>query len=477
MTKEIRLNAFDMNCVGHLSAGLWTHPRDRSCTYKDLDYWIELAKLLERGKFDGIFLADVLGVYDVYRGNANAALRQCAQVPVNDPVLVIPAMATVTEHLGFGVTCTLSFEPPYQFARRMSTLDHLTKGRAGWNIVTGYLDSAARGAGLDAQTAHDLRYDIADEYMEVVYKLWEGSWEDDAVVRDRENGIFAKPEKVHKIHHEGKYYRVDAIHLCEPSPQRTPVLYQAGASARGREFAGTHAECVFLGGSKRIVAANVADIRRRAALHGRDPAEILMFCGITVIVAPSEAQAQAKFEEYRRYISPEGALALLSGWTGIDFSRYELDDPLSYVKNDAVNSIVEALTRNANRKWTVRELVEYGGLGGPAPTIIGSPTQVADELQSWVDETDVDGFNLAYIVTPESFSDFVELVVPELQRRGVYKLEYRAGSLREKLYGSGRARLPDNHPAASYRLPHVTARVKSDLQPSPSISQAELRLR
>jgi alkanesulfonate monooxygenase SsuD/methylene tetrahydromethanopterin reductase-like flavin-dependent oxidoreductase (luciferase family) len=221
------------------------------------------------------------------------------------------------------------------------------------------------------------------------------------------------------------------------------------------------------------VAANVADIRRRAALHGRDPAEILMFCGISVIVAPSEAQAQAKFEEYRRYISPEGALALLSGWTGIDFSRYKLDDPLSYVKNDAVNSIVEALTRNANRKWTVRELVEYGGLGGPAPTIIGSPSQVADELQSWVAETDVDGFNLAYIVTAESFSDFVELVVPELQRRGVYKLEYRAGSLREKLYGSGRARLPDNHPAASYRVP----RVNPDLQPPSSISQAELRLR
>jgi FMN-dependent oxidoreductase (nitrilotriacetate monooxygenase family) len=223
MTKEIRLNAFDMNCVGHLSAGLWTHPRDRAYTYKDLSYWIELAKLLERGRFDGIFLADVLGVYDVYSGNADAALRQCAQVPVNDPVLVIPAMATVTEHLGFGVTCTLSFEPPYQFARRMSTLDHLTRGRAGWNIVTGYLDSAARGTGLDAQAAHDLRYDIADEYMEVVYKLWEGSWEDDAVVRDRENGIFAKPEKVHRVHHEGKYYRIDAIHLCEPSPQRTPV--------------------------------------------------------------------------------------------------------------------------------------------------------------------------------------------------------------------------------------------------------------
>jgi FMN-dependent oxidoreductase (nitrilotriacetate monooxygenase family) len=466
MTKEIRLNAFDMNCIGHLSAGLWTHPRDRAYTYKDLSYWIELAKLLERGRFDGIFLADVLGVYDVYGGNADAALRQCAQVPVNDPVLVIPAMATVTEHLGFGVTCTLSFEPPYQFARRMSTLDHLTSGRIGWNIVTGYLDSAARGTGLDAQTSHDLRYDIADEYMQVVYKLWEGSWEDDAVVGDRENGIFANPAKVHRVHHDGKYYRLDAIHLCEPSPQRTPVLYQAGASTRGREFAAKHAECVFLTGSKQIVASSVADIRRRAALQGRNPTEILMFAGISVIVGPSEAEARARLEEYRRYIKPEGVLALLSGWTGIDFSQYALDDPLGYVKNDAVNSIVEALTHKAKRKWTVRELVEYGALGGPAPTIVGSPTQAADELQSWIDETGIDGFNLAYIVTPESFSDFVDLVVPELQRRGVYKREYRGGTLREKLSGSGRSRLPENHPVASYRYHREAARVDSDFRDS-----------
>jgi FMN-dependent oxidoreductase (nitrilotriacetate monooxygenase family) len=405
---------------------------------------------LNAGSSTRFFLADVLGVYDVYAGNADAALRQCAQVPVNDPVLVIPAMATVTEHLGFGVTCTLSFEPPYQFARRMSTLDHLTRGRAGWNIVTGYLDSAARGTGLDAQTAHDLRYDIADEYMQVVYKLWEGSWEDDAVVRDRKKGIFAHPEKVHKIHHQGQHYRVHAIHLCEPSPQRTPLLYQAGASARGREFAGQHAECVFLGGSKRIVASRVADIRRHAARSGRNPAEVLMFAGMTVVVGRTEREAQAKFDEYRRYVNPEGAFALLSGWSGIDFSRYALDDPLSYVKNDAVNSVVEAFTLG-DRTWTVRELVEYGGLGGPIPKIIGSPVQVADQLEEWVEETDIDGFNLSYIVTPESFVDFVELVVPELQRRSVYKLDYSPGTLREKLYGRGRARLPKNHPAAAYR--------------------------
>src|SRR6202045_2401763 len=256
MTKESRLNAFDMNCVVHQSAGLWTHPRDHAVDYTSLEYWTELAQILERGCFDGLFIADVLGVYDVYGGNVDTAISQGIQVPLNDPVLVIPPMAQVTKHLGFGVTCTLSFEPPYPFARRMSTLDHLTRGRIGWNIVTGYLNSAAKGVGMNAQNAHDLRYRIADEYMEVMYKLWEGSWEGGAVVRDKKSGIFANPEKVHSVHHEGKYYRVDAIHLCEPSPQRTPVLYQAGASTRGRAFAAAHAECVFINGpTPQVVAA------------------------------------------------------------------------------------------------------------------------------------------------------------------------------------------------------------------------------
>ena len=195
MKKEIRLNAFAMNCVAHQSPGLWTHPRDRTADYNRLPYWIDLAKTLERGRFDGLFLADVLGVYDVFGDSPDAALRTAAQTPVNDPLLLIPAMAAVTEHLGFGVTSNLSYEPPYTFARRMSTLDHLTEGRVGWNVVTGYLDSAAKGAGKDKQTGHDDRYDIADEYMEVVYKLWEGSWEDDAALRDRARGIFADPDE------------------------------------------------------------------------------------------------------------------------------------------------------------------------------------------------------------------------------------------------------------------------------------------
>src|SRR5437763_671349 len=270
MPKQIRVNAFDMNCVAHQSPGLWAHPRDRADRYNTLDYWVELAGILERGKFDALFLADVLGVYDVYRGSSDAAIANAVQVPVNDPLLLIPAMAYATRDLGFGVTCAVSYEHPYTLARRFSTLDHLTSGRIGWNIVTGYLNSAAKGMGLARQPEHDTRYEIAEEYMEVVYKLWEGSWEDGAVLRDQARRIFARPDKVHRNRHDGTYFPIEAIHLCEPSPQRTPLLYQAGASSRGRQFAATHAECVFVNGpSKQVIKPIVADIRRQAEAAGR----------------------------------------------------------------------------------------------------------------------------------------------------------------------------------------------------------------
>ena len=452
--KEIRLNAFEMNCVGHQSPGLWAHPRDRSASYSDLTYWTGLAQTLERGKFDGIFLADVLGIYDVYGGSPDAALRHAVQVPVNDPVLLIPAMAAVTEHLGFGVTCTLSYEPPYPLARRMSTLDHLTKGRVGWNIVTGYLDSAAAGMGLGVQASHDQRYEIADEYMEIAYQLWEGSWEEGAAPRDRARRIYADPAKIHRIRHHGQFYRVDAIHLCEPSPQRTPVLYQAGASTRGRAFAATHAECVFINGpSPQVVAAQVADLRRRATANGRDPADLLIFTLATVITGRSEAEAREKHAEYRRYADPEAALALFSGWTGVDFSRFAPDDELRYIETEAMRSALQSFTSaDPDRVWTVRELAEHVAIGGRGPLFVGSPEQVADTLSAWVEATDIDGFNLAYAVTPESFEDFVALVIPELQRRGIYKRDYRPGTLREKLFGPGRARLAPPHPAARYRV-------------------------
>ena len=451
--KEIRLNAFEMNCVGHQSPGLWAHPRDRSTSYTDLDYWTGLAKTLERGRFDGIFLADVLGIYDVYAGSPDAALRHAVQVPVGDPLLLVPAMAGVTEHLGFGVTCTLSYEPPYTLARRLSTLDHLTKGRAGWNIVTGYLDSAAAGMGLGAQARHEERYEIADEYMEVMYKLWEGSWGEGAVLRDRAGRRFADPARIRRVRHGGRYYQLDAIHLCEPSPQRTPVLYQAGASTRGRAFAAAHAECVFINGpSPQVVGALVADLRRRAGEGGRDPADLLIFTLCTVITGRSDREAHAKHAEYRTYADVEASLALFSGWTGVDFSGYRPEDELRHIETEASRSSLRSFTTDdPSRVWTVRELAEHVAIGGRGPLFVGGPATIADTLIDWVERTDIDGFNLAYAVTPESFEDFVEFVVPELQRRGAFKREYTPGTLREKLFARG-PRLAPPHRAAHYRM-------------------------
>ncbi len=452
MTREIRLNAFDMNCVGHIQHGMWAHPRDRSMHYTDLDHWVSLARTLERGLFDGLFLADILGVYDVFQGQPDASIRNAVQFPVNDPLLLIPVMAYATEHLGFGVTCNLTYEPPYTFARRMSTLDHLTKGRIGWNVVTGYLDSAARGMGLVEQPEHDSRYDVAEEYMQVVYQLWEGSWEDRAVLRDRTSRQFADPARVHRVKHEGAHYKVDAIHLSEPSPQRTPVLYQAGASVRGREFAAAHAECIFVNGQFRHnVRDIVADIRARTKAFGRDPHDIKMFVGATVVVAPTDAEAQDKLAEYREYASSEGALAHYSSSVGVDFSRYGPDEPIRFVNTNALRSNLEAITVRSGTEWTLRKLMQMMVLGSRQAPIVGSPSRVADELLAWVSEADVDGFNLSRTVIPECVEDFVALVVPELQTRGVMKRAYAPGTLREKLFG-GAARLPASHPAARCRL-------------------------
>jgi len=445
MPQQIRLNAFDMACVGHIQHGMWTHPRDTSANYTSLSHWLDLARLLERGLFDGLFLADVLGVYDVLDGNADAALRGAAQVPLLDPAMIVPAMAAVTSQLGFGITANLSYEAPYLLARRMSTLDHLTQGRIGWNIVTGYLDSAARAMGLDRQMQHDDRYDMAEEYMEVVYRLWEESWADGAVLRDAGGGRFTDPARVRRIRHEGRQYRLDAYHLCEPSPQRTPVLYQAGASARGQRFAARHAECVFMnGGPPADVAKQVAPLR---ALAG--PRELRVFVGATLVMGRTEAEARDKLEEYRRHSSVEGALAHAAASLGIDFGRYAMDEPIEAGPGNAIQSNVAALQRAAGPAFTKRGLIDQLILGSRQKPMVGSVEQIADRLVAYAAESGADGFNLSRTVFPECLVEVVEQLVPALQERGAYKREYTPGTYREKLFGHARLAAP--HPAAGFR--------------------------
>ena len=444
--KEMLLFAFDMNCVAHQSQGLWRHPRDRSSDYVNMSYWLDLARTLERGFFDGVFLADVSGLYDVYDGSPAAAIRAATQVPTNDPFTLVPLMASVTEQLTFGVTGNLSLESPYLFARRVSSLDHITNGRFGWNIVTGYLDSAHKATGEETKEEHDVRYDIADEYMEVVYRLWEESWENDAVRRDASAGTFADPSKVHEIIHEGRYFNLRGTHLCEPSPQRTPLLFQAGTSSKGRAFAGKHAECVFIvGHSPEGQSKVVKQLREQAVLNDRHPDDVKVIGGLSVIVGNSDAEAKEKFEDYKQYGSHEGALALLSGWSGMDLSLVDDQKRIKEDEGDAIRGIYRHAGMRSMDDWVDRTTV-----GGAMEIIMGAPVSVVDQMQDWLDVSGLDGFNLAYTVMPECVDDFVDLVVPELQDRGLLKTSYRPGTFREKLYGRGDY-LVSPHPGSKYR--------------------------
>ena len=450
MTHKILLNAFDMNCVGHIQHGLWTHPRDRSVDYNTLPYWTGLARTLERGLFDGLFIADIVGVYDVYQHGVDITAREAIQLPVNDPMLLVSAMAAVTQHLGFGVTVNLTYEAPYLLARRFSTLDHLTGGRVGWNIVTGYLESAARAMGLDKQLPHDERYDRADEYLGVLYKLWEGSWEDGAVRRDKAARAFADPARIHPVVHHGKYFDVEGIHLSEPSPQRTPVLFQAGSSGRGQRFAARHAECVFIAATSQGEAKRSVDSLREALVQaGRRPDDVKVFLAASVVVAPTAAEARDLHADYRDYASREAGLAHFAAGTGVDFGSHELDDPIDFAPGNAIQSHARAAQEGG---WTRRRMLEMFELGSRYPALVGDASQVADQMQSWVAETGVDGFNLTRTVVPECHEAFVDLAVPELQHRGAYKTAYAEGTLRHKLHGEGDG-LPQRHAASAFRRP------------------------
>lgn len=454
MGKQIHVNGFEMATPGHINHGLWRVPGNRRTQYKDLDYWTDLARVLERGLFDAVFLADVVGTYTTYGGSRRAALRAGMQVPNIDPSLVVSAMASVTEHLGFAVTSTTTYEPPFGHARRLSTLDHLTRGRLAWNIVTGYLPDAALNFGLSEQIKHDDRYAIAEEYLEVVYRLLEGSWEDDAVVLDADDLVYTDPEKVHEIGFAGEYFSVRGPHLAEPSPQRTPVLYQAGTSSRGKAFAARHAEAVFLLPRDDAQGREeIADLRRLAVEAGRGPDDVKAFVGAEVVVAPTRAEVEDKLAVLQEFRDLEGHLVLFSGWAGIDLSGDDVDAYLEYRGGDAMQTFERMWSEGSERK-KVGELVSHLSRPENDPRFIaGTPQEVADRIEELVDGTDADGINLIQHLSPATFADFTDHVVPELQRRGRYRTAYTPGeTLRERLFGQGQTQPRSGHPSRAFTV-------------------------
>ena len=454
MSTLIHVNAFEMATPSHINHGLWRAPGNRRHEYASLRYWLDTARLLERGLFDALFLADVVGTYDVYQGSRDPAVRHGLQIPNLDPLSLIPAMAAVTEHLAFAATFSTTYEPPFAHARRVSTLDHLTGGRFAWNVVTGYLPDAARNFGLAEHVGHDDRYALAEEFLEVVYKLWEGSWEEDAVVLDRESGVYTDPSKVHQIDHTGRFFRVDGPHLVEPSPQRTPVLYQAGVSERGKEFAATHAEGVFLAARDvQNARDDVADLRHRAEARGRDPRHLKIMSMLEVVTGADAAEVEAKVALYTRLRSVEGHLIHFGGASGIDMAGADTQAYLEYRSRNHTLSAERIWGAAGGQRTKAGELVDYFADPRNNPFFVaGTPDQVSDRIEEIVETTGVDGFNLVQLHSPGTFADFVDHVVPELQRRGRYRTAYTDGeTLRERYQGAGQARVADSHPAARYR--------------------------
>lgn len=302
---------------------------------------------------------------------------------MTDPSIPITAMAAVTKNLSFAITASTSFEPPFLLAKRFSTLDHLTGGRIGWNIVTSWKKAAFKAIGLDTPIDHDERYAQADEYLRVLYKLWEGSWAADAISPDPENDSYADPDKIRTIHHKGKYFTLDTRHIVDSSPQRTPLLFQAGTSAAGSEFAATHAEAIFVSShSPAVLRPKIDNIRKLAAEKGRDPQSIKFFGTFTPIIGRTDEEALEKEAELKKYASTVGGLVLVSGWTGIDISKYPLDYELSNAdstEDHKVRSLVDQFTVTSPDvpRWTPRVISEKASIGGLGPVAVGSPSTVS----------------------------------------------------------------------------------------------------
>lgn len=430
-----------VGCGG--APSLWTHPLDDRLQVNSLDRWRDVAITAEEANLDALFFADVLGLYDVYRGSAGAALEWAVEAPANDPFMYVPALAALTERLAFVITASTTYEHPFALARRFATLDHLSKGRIGWNVVTSYLSSAARNFGLEKSVAHADRYGRAEEFLEVIYKLLEDSWDDDAVVADKESRVYARGSRVRAINHVGEHFSVAGPALTSPSPQRTPTLFQAGWSARGREFAARHAEVILLPKKDPAeIRAGLDDIHRRAEANGRPRGEVRSMALARVITAPTAIEAQEKFDDLQSNYHLEAQLVSYAGDTGIDLSSYADHEPLTTASEGLSSYVVSgAPTAPPLTAGDVRR--KFAGVTrGTDLLFIGTPESVADQIQQHAAESGLDGYMLNPLISPGSLNDFAELIVPGLATRGLYDLTPQEGTLRSRLRADGSDRLP-----------------------------------
>jgi long-chain alkane monooxygenase len=439
--------AFVMDTPSHIIHGLWRDPEGEQLRFNELDLWIDLAQRLEAGGFDAVFFADVIGLYHDFRGGPDFHEELGLQIPSNDPMVIISALAAATENLGLAFTLGWGQVPPFQFARQVSTLDHASRGRIAWNIVTGANPNGWRNLGHDGMPPHDTRYEIADEYLEVLYKLWEGSWEEDALLADRGSGVHADPSKIHPINHVGEHFKVEGPFLVTPSPQRTPLLFQAGSSPVGRDFCARHAEAQFIQSpSPEDARKQISETRDLLEQHGRTRDEIKFFQGLSFVVGGTEEEALRKEAELDEKIDDAGMVAHMGGAIGVDLGGLGIDDPLDAQSTEGVQGILSWLRESAGGgNPTVRDVMH---LMSRRTRVVGTPEQIADRLAVYR-EAGVDGVNVVNATIPGSYQEFIDEVMPVLRERGLARDGYAKGTLRNKLFGHDR--LTERHPAAQYR--------------------------
>lgn len=455
--KPLILSAFLMNTTSHIMGGAWRREEAQQHRFNELSLWTDLVQDLEQAGFDLAFFADVVGLYGDYEGGWASHVRRGLQVPANDPLILISALAAVTKRIGLGVTSSVIQAQPFTFARQLSTLDHLSGGRVGWNVVTSAIENAHRNFGSSGMRDHDERYDLAEEYLDVCYKLWEGSWDDDALVQDktlqheRGVGLHADPTKVAKIHHKSKNIAVEGPHLVSPSPQRTPYLFQAGSSPRGKDVAAKHAEATFsMAPRRKIAAEHAADVRRRAVEHGRAAEDVKFIQGLSFVIGSTEAEAQANAQDLDDSLDIDMLIAHTGGSLGIDLGYLDWDSPIGEMNTEGSQGHLEELKKmTPDGRMTLRDLAHFRA---QSTRIVGTPEQIVDELEEWQD-AGIDGINVMNSTIPGSYHEFIDHILPVLRDRGMAKPapEPDAPGTTLRAAITGQDRLPDTHTAAQYR--------------------------
>ena len=435
--RQMSLVAFlqAQNCTTLPSS--WRHPDARTDTYSP-EYYQHIARVLERGKFDIGFFDDRLAMPDMYAGDHAETVKNGIRCVKLDPVACMMTMAAVTTHLGLAATCSTTYFSPFHVARQFQTVDLMTKGRAAWNVVTSVNDNEARNMGFDSHTAHDLRYDQADEFMEIVLGHWD-TWEDDAIVADKEGNLYAHPDKVHRLDYKGKYMKSRGPFTVPRTPQGHPVIIQAGASARGKKFSARWGELIFVAFRNfESGKAEYASLKAAAAAVGRNPDDMKLANLMYPIVAETRAEAEDKRAEYEKLSNDMDQLLLLSEALNFDFAAKGMDEPFTDDEIEGIQgmqALRDRVTSTGIKNPTVRDFmtITRRGLLNEGNTVVGDGKDVADVMEQWFEEPACDGFVIGPTHQPGAFEDFVQFVVPELQKRGLYRKEYSGTTLRDHL--------------------------------------------